>query len=124
MDGHYPQSAHFSTFLPLAGQALRIQSLAMSTFSAYVTNFECCDPDNPTGKHLIPLFSRMERVDFQFHVADPSMNQGQMLLVGYTQYDRQTGEKLSPATRQRMRKLAVEARPATKVASKPGDLKK
>ena len=133
MDGHYPQSAHFSTFLPLAGQALRIQSPAMSTFSAYATNFECCDLDNPAGKHLLPLFSRMERVDFQFHVADPSMNQGQMgsteglgrvLLVGYAQYDWETDEKLSPATRQRMRKLAAEARPATKVASKPGDLRK
>ena len=61
------------------------------------------------------------------------MNQGQMgsteslgrvLLVGYAQYDWETDEKLSPATRQRMRKLAAEARPATKVASKPGDLRK
>lgn len=50
----------------------------MSTFSAYATNFEFCDPDNPAGKHLIPLFAKMERVDFQFHVADPSVNQGQM----------------------------------------------
>lgn len=211
----------------------------MSTFSAYATNFEFCDPDNPAGKHLIPLFSRMERVDFRFHVADPSMNQGQMtadfddqlenalhaagaervhlqlhrdipheldfafsyqaktvaveiekanrekilrdllkshmylnsgadfalivlprnyphtlgmwdlfdfgvkryweclncgmgtpeslgrvLLVGYTQFDGQTGEKLSTVTRQRMRKLASEARPATKVASKQADQKK
>lgn len=55
-----------------------IQPLAMSTFSAYATNFEFCDPENPAGKHLIPLFSEMERVDFQFQVADPSVNQGQM----------------------------------------------
>lgn len=50
----------------------------MSTFSAYATHFEFCDPENPAGKHLIPLFSEIERVDFQFHVADPSVNQGQM----------------------------------------------
>ena len=35
---------------------------------------------------------------------------GRVLLVGYTQYDAETGEKLSAATRQRMRKLAAVAR--------------
>jgi hypothetical protein len=216
----------FSSSLLATGQAFRIRhTLAMSIFSAYATNFEFCDPENPAGKHLIPLFSKMERVDFHFHVANPSVNQGQMradlddalkislltagandcpfplpreiaqeldftfafhgrtvaveiekanrekilrdllkshmylnhgadfalivlprnyphalgiwdlfsfgvaryreclkyglgtpeslgrvLLVGYTQYDAQTGEKLNTATRQRMRKLAVEAR--------------
>ncbi len=37
---------------------------------------------------------------------------GRVLLVGYTQYDAETGEKLSTATRQRMRILAAGGRTA------------
>ncbi len=51
---------------------------AMTSFPAHASGFEFCLPDSEAGRHLTPLFSKMNRVDFQFHVADPTVNQGQM----------------------------------------------
>lgn len=50
----------------------------MSLFSAYASNFEFCPQDGEAWRHLASLFSEVKRIDFQFHVADPSANQGQM----------------------------------------------
>jgi hypothetical protein len=50
----------------------------VTTFPAYASNFEFCPQDGDAWQHLAPLFAEVKRVDFQFHVADPSVNQGQM----------------------------------------------
>jgi hypothetical protein len=50
----------------------------VTTFPAYASNFEFCPQDGEAWQHLAPLFAEVKRVDFQFHVADPSVNQGQM----------------------------------------------
>jgi hypothetical protein len=50
----------------------------MSTYPAYATRFEFCPPEGEAYRNLAPLFAAMGRVDFHFHVADPSVNQGQM----------------------------------------------
>lgn len=50
----------------------------MSLFPAYAAGFEFCPHEGEAFQCLAPLFTEVERIDFQFHVADPSANQGQM----------------------------------------------
>ncbi len=50
----------------------------MSKFAAYAAGFEFCPHGGEAYQHLAPLFARIEPIDFQFHVADPLVNQGQM----------------------------------------------
>lgn len=50
----------------------------MIHFPAYASDFEFYPKDGEVRQHLAPLFAGLMRVDFQFHVADPSVNQGQM----------------------------------------------
>ena len=49
----------------------------MTTFPAYATNFELHPKDGVATRHLAPLVSGLERIDFEFRVANPTVNQGQ-----------------------------------------------
>lgn len=50
----------------------------MTEFKAYATNFEFYPKEGEAFKHLLPLFSKISRINFTFKVNDPSVNQGQM----------------------------------------------
>lgn len=50
----------------------------MKIFPAYATDFECYPQSGKAFQQLTPLLSRLEKVDFQLTVLDPSVNQGQI----------------------------------------------
>jgi len=51
----------------------------MTTFAAYATDFELFPATGEAFEHLSPLVSLIQRVEFVLRVADPTMNQGQMV---------------------------------------------
>ena len=50
----------------------------MTTFPAYAANFELYPKDGEAARHLAPLLSSLQRIDFTLRVDDPGVNQGQM----------------------------------------------
>jgi hypothetical protein len=50
----------------------------MKEFRAYASNFEIFPNDTDAFRHLSPLLSQLNRVDFILSVENPSVNQGQM----------------------------------------------
>jgi hypothetical protein len=50
----------------------------MTTFPAYAGNFELYPKNSEAFHHLSPLIARLQRIEFNLHVIDPSVNQGQM----------------------------------------------
>jgi hypothetical protein len=50
----------------------------MTDFQAYATAFELYPKEGEAFQYLLPILSRIERVDFTLRVNDPSVNQGQM----------------------------------------------
>ena len=51
---------------------------AMTAFLAYADNFELYPKDGEAARHLAPLLSSLNRIDFTLSVADPTVNQGQI----------------------------------------------
>lgn len=47
-------------------------------FPAYATNFELHPKEGEAARHLALLVSGLGRIDFEFRVNDPTVNQGQM----------------------------------------------
>jgi hypothetical protein len=50
----------------------------MTMFPAYATNFELHPRDGKAARHLAPLVNGLGRIDFEFRVDNPTVNQGQM----------------------------------------------
>ena len=50
----------------------------MTAFLAYADNFELYPKDGEAARHLAPLLSSLNRIDFTLSVADPTVNQGQI----------------------------------------------
>ncbi len=50
----------------------------MISFPAYACGFELYPTQGEAFRHLSPLLSRLSRIEFNFSVADPSTNQGQL----------------------------------------------
>ena len=50
----------------------------MTPFQAYAAAFEFYPKEGKAFQYLLPLLSRIERVDFTLRIDDPSVNQGQM----------------------------------------------
>jgi len=51
----------------------------MTSFQAYAAEFELYPQKGEAFQCLLPLLSRLKRVDFTLRVDDPSVNQGQMI---------------------------------------------
>jgi hypothetical protein len=50
----------------------------MITFPAYATNFEIHPKGGQVARHVAPLVNGLGRIDFEFRVDNPTVNQGQM----------------------------------------------
>ncbi len=56
-----------------------VEGIGLKTFPVYATGFELHPQTGDAFLHLSPLISRLKRVDFVMSVADPAVNQGQIV---------------------------------------------